>query len=127
MLVFPRTAVIAELCRSLRLFVTNVYSSPDSSLLSSANLSPYAAKRRCLRNVVFIFISKRKADKCPKVRALSIVTSFLLICVRHFVFYTRWFKYDQDNLRVNKSQFVPVIFEPPCINIKRDVYVCVHG
>jgi hypothetical protein len=28
---------------------------------------------------------------------------------------TRWFKYDRDWLYVNKSQFVPVIFEPPCI------------
>ena len=27
---------------------------------------------------------------------------------------TRWFKYDQDYLCVNKSKFVPVIFEPPC-------------
>jgi hypothetical protein len=27
---------------------------------------------------------------------------------------TRWFKYDRDCLCVNKSQFVPVIFEPPC-------------
>jgi hypothetical protein len=27
----------------------------------------------------------------------------------------RWFKYDWDYLCVNKSQFVPVIFEPPCI------------
>jgi hypothetical protein len=27
---------------------------------------------------------------------------------------TRWFKYDRDDLGVNKSQFVPVIFEPPC-------------
>ena len=27
---------------------------------------------------------------------------------------TRWFKYDRDDLCVNKSQFVPVIFEPPC-------------
>jgi hypothetical protein len=26
---------------------------------------------------------------------------------------TRWFKYDLDYLCVNKSQFVPVIFEPP--------------
>jgi hypothetical protein len=34
------------------------------------------------------------------------------------VFYhsTRWFKYDLDYLCVNKSQFVPVIFEPPCIS-----------
>jgi hypothetical protein len=27
---------------------------------------------------------------------------------------TRWFKYERDYLCVNKSQFVPVIFEPPC-------------
>jgi hypothetical protein len=27
---------------------------------------------------------------------------------------TRWFKYDRDCLCVNKSQFVPVIFEQPC-------------
>jgi hypothetical protein len=27
---------------------------------------------------------------------------------------TRWFKYDRDDLCVNKSLFVPVIFEPPC-------------
>jgi hypothetical protein len=27
---------------------------------------------------------------------------------------TRWLKYDRDYLCVNKSQFVPVIFEPPC-------------
>jgi hypothetical protein len=28
---------------------------------------------------------------------------------------TRWFKYDRDWLCVNKSQYVRVIFEPPCI------------
>jgi hypothetical protein len=28
---------------------------------------------------------------------------------------TKWFKYDRDDFCVNKSQFVPVIFEPPCI------------
>jgi hypothetical protein len=27
---------------------------------------------------------------------------------------TWWFKYDRDDLCVNKSHFVPVIFEPPC-------------
>jgi hypothetical protein len=30
---------------------------------------------------------------------------------------TRWFKYDRDYLCVNKSHFVPVIFEPPCIKL----------
>jgi hypothetical protein len=35
---------------------------------------------------------------------------------------TRWFKYDRDDLCVNKSQFVPVIFEPPCTNwVKENV------
>jgi hypothetical protein len=29
--------------------------------------------------------------------------------------YTRRFIYDRDDLCVNKSQFVPVIFESPCI------------
>jgi hypothetical protein len=33
------------------------------------------------------------------------------------LFNTRWFKYDWDYLCVNKSQFVPVIFEPPCITV----------
>jgi hypothetical protein len=28
---------------------------------------------------------------------------------------TRWFKYDRDYLCVNKLEFVPVLFEPPCI------------
>jgi hypothetical protein len=37
--------------------------------------------------------------------------------------YTRWFKYDRDYLCVNKSQFVPVIFEPPCIYFTRSHYV----
>jgi hypothetical protein len=31
--------------------------------------------------------------------------------------YTGWFKYDRDDLCVNKSQFVPVIFEPPCKSV----------
>jgi hypothetical protein len=31
---------------------------------------------------------------------------------------TRWFKYDRDDLCVNKSQFVPVIFEPPCMYLR---------
>jgi hypothetical protein len=38
--------------------------------------------------------------------------------------FTRWFKYDRDWLRVNKSQFVPVIFEPPCIYISSFVTIC---
>jgi hypothetical protein len=35
----------------------------------------------------------------------------------HAYIHKRWFKYDRDYLCVNKSQFVPVIFEPHCIYI----------
>jgi hypothetical protein len=38
-------------------------------------------------------------------------------CSEHF--YTGWFKYDRDYLCVKKSQFVPVIFEPPCSYLQR--------
>jgi hypothetical protein len=34
---------------------------------------------------------------------------------------TRWFKYDRDYLCVNKSQFVPVIFELPCNNNNNNI------
>jgi hypothetical protein len=40
---------------------------------------------------------------------------------------TRWFKYDRDWLCVNKSQFVPVIFEPPCIWHLQDLSVRTNG
>jgi hypothetical protein len=40
----------------------------------------------------------------------------VLLEVHIFYLCTRWFKYDRDYLCVNKSQFVPVIFEPPCRN-----------
>ena len=39
--------------------------------------------------------------------------------------FTRWFKYDRDWLCVNKSQFVPVIFEPPCIS-RTTFYISTH-
>jgi hypothetical protein len=31
----------------------------------------------------------------------------------------RWFKYERDELCVNKLQFVPVIFEPPCTSLAK--------
>ena len=39
----------------------------------------------------------------------------MLCALKRFAPYTRWLKYDRYDLRVNKSQFVPVIFEPPSI------------
>ena len=37
-----------------------------------------------------------------------------VLVTEHWQINTRWFKYDRDDLCVNKSEFVPVIFEPPC-------------
>ena len=50
----------------------------------------------------------------------SVVVSALVVLLLNsssvkYAYFTRWFKYDRDYLCVNKSQFVPVIFEPPCI------------
>ena len=39
---------------------------------------------------------------------------------------TRWFKYDRDYLCVNKSQLVPVIFEPPCTMYYFMPFTCEH-
>jgi hypothetical protein len=52
-------------------------------------------------------ISLRKLPADNKVTVLKHVDALA---------YTRWFKYDRDYLCVNKPQFVPVIFEPPCKN-----------
>jgi hypothetical protein len=43
---------------------------------------------------------------------------FLTVRQKKYVLYTRWFRYDRDDLCVNKSQFVPVIFEPSCIWVR---------
>ena len=50
---------------------------------------------------------------CSTCMFRSFLTIIRVRCYR--VRNTRWFKYDRDDLCVNKSQFVPVIFEPPCI------------
>ena len=51
---------------------------------------------------------------------LSVLVNFMQYrtVLKQSIPYTRWFKYDRDYLCVNKSQFVPVIFEPPCSCIK---------
>jgi hypothetical protein len=47
-------------------------------------------------------------------------------CFLRWNIYTRWFKYDRDYLCVNKSQFVPVISEPPCIHTHKYIYTPKH-
>jgi hypothetical protein len=60
---------------------------------------------------IFVYLVGREANVCWIQKCYSVYCH-----TTDFVFYiTRWFKYDQDYLYVNKSQFVPVIFEPPCI------------
>jgi hypothetical protein len=55
-------------------------------------------------------------DRTREVPAYSSVPqpTALLLKRRELYESTRWFKYDRDCLCVNKPQFVPVIFEPPC-------------
>ena len=43
---------------------------------------------------------------------------------KHKIFkYTGWFKYDRDWFVQTYSQFVPVIFEPPCMLSRMQIYV----
>jgi hypothetical protein len=58
---------------------------------------------------------------CPTINVLILKFTIYIFSHRFFCWgvkvvysYTRWFKYDRDYLCVNKSQFVPVIFQPPC-------------
>jgi hypothetical protein len=44
-----------------------------------------------------------------------------------YVLCTRWFKYDRDDLCVNKSQSVPVIFEPPCTSLDLFLFPLCHS
>jgi hypothetical protein len=61
-----------------------------------------------------------KAPKCYVIRTLPGLSMYSTkrtvqgVCLWKQELHTRWFKYDRDCLCVNKSQFVPVIFEPPC-------------
>jgi hypothetical protein len=50
----------------------------------------------------------------------------IFYCLDVFTVITRWLKYDRDYLCVNKSQFVPVIFEPPCILYSGKIIFGVH-
>ena len=53
-------------------------------------------------------------DEMLAVGPTQLLVEHHLSGVRECLLNTRWFKYDRDWLCVNKSQFVPVIFEPPC-------------
>jgi hypothetical protein len=67
----------------------------------------------------------------PSVLGTLIYEGIKLERGRILVHTTRWFKYDRDYLCVNKSQFVPVIFEPPCIYVQpfppQLVFICLHN
>jgi hypothetical protein len=49
---------------------------------------------------------------------IIIIITIIIIIIIVTNINTRWFKYDRDYLCVNKSQFVLVIFEPPCTFLK---------
>ena len=86
--------------------------------------SPCSSRMRpsCRIYLIFVLMSTLMSSKVffPSVTntttlyedPFSATRAALCICPTNS---TRWFKYDWDYLCVNKSQFVPVIFEPPCI------------
>ena len=62
------------------------------------------------------FLAWKMLNACLVYRnEMQCIFQFIFIAQWFIYIYTRWFKYDRDWLCVNKSQFVPVIFEPPCI------------
>ena len=79
---------------------------------------------------------RRVLFSLPSLKILLCFLSILLMYLTTFYFRlsscfplhtcTRWFKYDRDYLCVNKSQFVPVIFEPPC-TFQFITFVPFHG
>jgi hypothetical protein len=77
---------------------------------------PPAFKRAAKHNfdyIFFVFYIFRAVYNCGRIgQGTSIV---IVLAYFSIAYCTRWFKYDQDDLCVNKSQFVPVIFEPPCM------------
>jgi hypothetical protein len=74
----------------------------------------YESTSSFLVQLLSCLISYIIVKKITHLKIKEVVLVSLILC-RKLFFYTRWFKYDRDYLCVNKSQFVPVIFEPPCI------------
>jgi hypothetical protein len=72
---------------------------------------------RCFQTLVHIYQTTQQ----PTQKDPNLVHSYENL--KSNIGYTRWFKYDRDYLCVNKSQFVPVIFEPPCIMILHQVEI----
>jgi hypothetical protein len=73
---------------------------------------------KCNKHLLNIFSLFLLATGNVRLRCLSSYSfSFwILVSVKKGRYNKRWFKYDRNYLCVNKSQFVPVIFEPPCIS-----------
>jgi hypothetical protein len=55
------------------------------------------------------------------------ITLFPILNLLYFCICTRWFKYDRDDLCANKSQFVPVIFEPPCTSLRLSTHETINA
>jgi hypothetical protein len=69
----------------------------------------------CIFDVVLLYLLPNYSYLAPVPMQRLFVATFSIEVTQK---YTRWFKYDRDYLCVNKSQFVPVIFEPPYICTK---------
>jgi hypothetical protein len=89
--------------------------------LSSLSLSPHPSYPYFFSNSFFVIYSDSRLRHLFLLHWFFPPTGIFLILVtlpfahsRIRYLCSRWFKYDWDWLCVNKSQFVPVIFEPPC-------------
>jgi hypothetical protein len=101
------TATRPVFIRSLVVFGVTIAASTrgasqHSHLPTDLHLLPLACDHRTCSS------SQTRARQGFGIQLLNV----FLKCIR-MALITRWFKYDRDYLCVNKSQFVPVIFEPP--------------
>jgi hypothetical protein len=91
----------------LRILISESFMVPLTKLNLNFNLhSMYSSENNA--GVTFYFCNRSKGIM------QWTLGYYVEIILTHWGEYTRWFKYDRDYLCVNKSLFVPVIFEPPC-------------
>jgi hypothetical protein len=86
-------------------------SSSTTTTTTTTTTPPYHDHRQHYYQLYFSCCATTTTTAAADVIAAKLFVTHSIILVFKIA---RWFKYDRDYLCVNKSQFVPVIFEPPC-------------
>jgi hypothetical protein len=82
---------------------------------TNCDLFTHKSSRSYLNHLVYIIFRTNRCTNDVTVTQVLIDREINIAAFGHrYVLSTRWFKYDRDDLCVNESQFVRVIFEPPC-------------